>query len=141
MPHSKAHILELDFATLYFYEMFVISSIHEGVTFDTPHLKELSEVCGQYYGNQPFVSIAHRINDYTINPTCLMQSKAISNLAGIGVVCHSPSTLETARFERKFYKGTYQIFSSLDECKIWAKQLVKIFKEEKKQVYKPDSVL
>ena len=103
---------------------YIVSTINEGVSFEMPHLVEITEVFIRNYPTQPFLSIANRINDYTINPTCLMHSSILPNLKGIGVVCYSQSALETARFEKKFYKGTLEVFDSFRYCIQWAKKLI-----------------
>ncbi|GAB5399417.1 MAG: hypothetical protein Aureis2KO_10020 [Aureisphaera sp.] len=113
-------IIELDFATFELYDRFIVSTINEGVVFDLPHLEKLKEIFNTYYPEKPFISIANRKFDYTINPTCLLHSDLFPNLLGIGVVCYTKSALETATFEKKFYKGSLEIFSDMDECMKWA---------------------
>ncbi len=117
-------VIELDFATFELYENYVISTIKEGVAFDLPHLEKLTDIFNQYFSEKPFVSIANRQYDYTINPTCLMHSDLFPTLIGIGVVCYTPSALETAKFEKNFYKGILETFASMEECIDWSKTLL-----------------
>lgn len=124
MNSEKPKVITLDFAILELYKDYVVSTINEGVSFDMPHLDEITEIFIRNYPSRPFISIANRINDYTINPTCLLHSSIITNLIGIGVVCYSQSALETAKFEQKFYKGTLEVFDSYEDCIQWAKKLI-----------------
>lgn len=124
MKQETPRVIKLDFAVLELYKDYVISTIHEGVTFDLPHLDTISEIFIRNYPKKPFVSIANRINDYTINPTCLLHSTIVPNLIGIGVVCYSESAYDTASFEKKFYKGNLEIFDSYEDCIQWTKKLI-----------------
>ena len=128
MISEKPKVITLDFAVLELYQDYIVSTINEGVSFDLPHLEEISEVFIRNYPKKPFVSIANRINDYTINPTCLLHSTIFPNLIGIGVVAYSKSALETAKFEKKFYKGTLEVFDSFEDCINWAKKLISAYK-------------
>lgn len=114
--------INLDFASFQLYENYVISTINEGIVFDFPHLKEVTRIFKAHYATTPFVSIANRKYDYTINPTCLMESKIIDTIIGIGVVCYSESAFEMAQFEKKFYKGELQVFRNLEHCLSWTKE-------------------
>lgn len=124
MNSEKPKVITLDFAVLELYKNYIVSTINEGVSFDMPHLEEITEVFIRNYPTIPFISIANRINDYTINPTCLLHSSILPNLIGIGVVSYSKSALETAKFEKKFYKGTLEVFDSFEDCIKWAKNLI-----------------
>ncbi len=124
MNSEKPKVMILDFAILELYKDYIVSTINEGVSFEMPHLEELSEVFIRNYPTKPFVSIANRINDYTINPTCLLHSSIFPNLLGIGVVCYSQSAFDTAKFEKQFYKGTLEIFDSYGDCIEWTKKLI-----------------
>ena len=107
------------------YESYIISTIQEGVAFDAPHLAAFFEILEDNYKEKPLVSIAQRIQDYTVNPTCYMITEKKLNLLGIAVVCESKSAYETALFEKKFYKNLYEPFHTLEEAIDWSKELVK----------------
>lgn len=130
--------IELDFANFEIYQDYVVSTIKEGVVFDTPHLAAIAQIFNTYFPKEPFISIADRKFDYTINPTCLMNSSITPNLVGIGVICYTKSAKETAQFEKNFYKGNYEVFSSMKSALNWSQKCLKEVK--KKQAYKPDSV-
>jgi hypothetical protein len=53
-----------------------------------------------------------------------LHSSILPNLKGIGVVGYSQSALKTARFEKKFYKRTLEVFDSYEDCIKWAKKLI-----------------
>lgn len=128
MKLEKPKVITLDFAILELYPNYAVSTINEGVSFELPHLDEVTEIFIRNYPKKPFISIANRINDYTINPTCLLHSSIIPNLKGIGVVCYSHSALETALFEKSFYKGTLEVFDSFEDCILWAEEVLSLKK-------------
>ena len=131
MNSEKPKVITLDFAILELYKDYVVSTINEGVSFDMPHLEIITEIFIQNYPTRPVISIANRANDYTINPTCFLHSSIIPNLIGIGVISYSQSALETARFEKKFYKGTLEVFDSFEDCIKWAKNLLSSHNKKK----------
>lgn len=121
MTASKT--IDLEFAEIEVYEHFVVSTIKEGVTFGKKYLQQLFEVFSTYYKDRPFVSIANRANDYTIDPNLLSNYKH-PELLGIAVVCHTDAAKKTALFEQKFYDGQFEIFDSIEEAKEWSLQLL-----------------
>ena len=110
--------LHLKFADIEVFEHFIISTIFEGVTFGKKELDDLFNVFSTYYTDRPFVSIANRKYDYTIDPNLLTINHP--DLLGIAVVCYTKTAKEIAQFEQKFYEGKYEIFSSVDEAKEWS---------------------
>jgi len=125
MSLKEPEFLELQFMYLEIYPHYVISTLKEGHTFDLPQLKKLNSVFRKYYGIKPFVSIANREFDCTINPTIYLQSSEDINLRGIAVLAKSKKTAEIAAFERKFYTGAFKIFSEINDCINWAETLLK----------------
>lgn len=115
--------ITLSFATLELHENFVISTINEGIAFDDDHLREIFNVFNDYYTDRPFVSIANRINDYSIKPNLLKQNPHPFLLA-IGVVCYNEASRDIALFESKFYKGNYEVFSNIPDCVAWANEIL-----------------
>ena len=117
------HIFQLDFATIHLYENYVISSIGEGVTLTQKQLDTFFEIFNTYYNEKPFVSIANRENDYSLDPN-LLKSKRHPSLVGIAVVCYNQQSKQTARFEKKFYSGPFEIFDSIEEAIDWSQELL-----------------
>ena len=123
MESKLPRILDLDFVHVEIYDTFIVSTIKEGVTFGSAHLDAMFEVFAMYFKNKPFVSIANRVNDYTIDPN-LFRANIYPDLLGIAVVYYTNTAKEVAKFEQKFYEGTYEIFSDLEDAKAWGLQLV-----------------
>jgi len=115
--------IDLDFAKVDIYENYLISQIKEGVIFEKQQLIQFYEIFELYYSGKPFVSIAERKYDYSINPNLLSES-LFSNLLGIGEVCYSKASYKTALFEQKFFKGNFEPFYTIEECKKWAENLI-----------------
>ncbi|MFD1096078.1 hypothetical protein [Salegentibacter chungangensis] len=117
-------ILELDYASLRFYPDFVVSEIKPDIIFDLYYLKDLVEICNDYFKDRPFVYISHRKNSYTVNPMIYLNIKHNKGLQGIAFVSKSGSSLITANFEGNFSPVPYDFFNSLDEAKVWANKLI-----------------
>tara|TARA_R100001369_G_scaffold48504_1_gene74975 strand:+ start:649 stop:1038 length:390 start_codon:yes stop_codon:yes gene_type:complete len=118
-------LLELDFCTLEIHENCVISTIKEGVLFDKKERKKLYEIFDKYFEEKQFVYISNRKNDYTVNPTSYLQEDDFSNqLLGMAVLCYSKSSYNTALFEKQFYKRAFNVFYTVEACKLWAKEIL-----------------
>lgn len=115
--------INIDFATIQLYDNYVISSILEGVTLTQKQLDKFFELFNTYYPEKPFVSIANREFDYSIDPN-LLKSKKHPNLLGIAVVCYNKQSRQTAQFEKSFYNGPFEIFDSVEEAIDWSKKLL-----------------
>lgn len=118
------HEIDLDFVTVKLFDSFVISSIKEGVSLKKKQLNELFEIFNLYYEDIPFVSIANREFDYSIDPN-LLKTKSHPSIVGIAVVCYNDRSKEMAQFEKNFYPGPFEIFENIKEAIVWAKQLIK----------------
>ena len=117
-------IIQLDFARIEIYENLIVSQIKEFTAFEEEHLEQMYTLFETYFSDKPFISIADRKFDYTINPNLLSRSK-FKNLLGIGVVCYSEASYNTALFEKEFSKGVYEVFYSMEDCQNWSKSLLK----------------
>lgn len=113
-------IIELDFARLELYEDYLVSTIHEGVLFKREHLESFYEVFDIYYPGKPFGYISNRQYEYTIDPTCYLNSNESPWLAAMAVLCNTENTFNMALFERKFYKNRpFKPFYDQNECLQW----------------------
>lgn len=121
-------IIILDFVKIELFDDYVISTINEGVSFDMEELDKILEVFRVFFEDRPFVSIANRQFDYTINPTCLMQPTEL-NLLGIAIFCTSESAAETAKFEKTFFNGPFEIFFDLEKCIEWKDAIINAYKK------------
>ncbi|MCW8981375.1 hypothetical protein [Altibacter sp.] len=126
MKPSIVKKIKLDFASIEIHQHYMISQIKEGLDFEQPHLEAIYEIFETYFSGRPFVSIADRKNDYTINPNLLKDTR-YKNLLGIGVVCYSEASYNNALFEKTFFKGKFEPFYEMEACKEWALQLVEDF--------------
>lgn len=119
------HTIELDFSVLQFFEYYVISRLKEDVVFDRAQVKELVQVCNDYFENRHFVYISQRVYNYNVNPTIYLRLKEAKYLCGIAIVSQKTSALNMAAFEKNFAKVPFEVFLELkDACK-WAKKQVK----------------
>ena len=116
----------LGFATIQIQEYFAISTITEGTSIDEEKLKEIFDVFSVYYKHRPFVSIANRIDDYTIDPN-LLSTKKHPELIALAVVCYNKATKDIAKFEQQFFDGTYKIFDTLEEAQNWAIPYLEVY--------------
>jgi hypothetical protein len=129
MKPSIVKKIDLDFTCIEIHEHYLISQIKEGLVFEQHHLDKFFEIFDTYFAGKAFVSIADRKNDYTINPNLLRDSR-YDNLLGIGVVCYSKSSYETALFEKSFFKGPFEVFYSMQEAIEWAAGLIEAYKKK-----------
>lgn len=116
--------LELDFVFLEIHENYFISTIKEGVLFDTDKLLKLCKIFDEYFPDRPFGYISDRKFDYSVNPTCYLECKNHTQLKGIAVLCHNDKSYQTAQFERAFYKGPMESFYSREESIKWISSLM-----------------
>ena len=117
-------ILELDFTVLEFHQRYALSKPREGQVLEKKEVAYLVELCNEFYLGQPFVYLSFRVNDYNVNPTVYINLDKVKNLLGIGIVSKKPSSLSMAKFEKKFSKLPYEIFTELNPAREWAKKMV-----------------
>lgn len=118
--------LDLDIGTFRFYPNLVISEIREGAIVDFDKMLPVF-VRGQefYTSDTPFVYISDRKNSYSFDPTLHLETrKMFENLGGYGVVVYDEVNRRIAILEQNFMKCPVKIFSSLDDAKKWARNLV-----------------
>ena len=111
--------IDLGFTKIYIYEYYAISTITEGVILNAAKLDQIFEIFSFYYKDKPFVSIANRVNDYTIDPN-LLSTKKHPDIIALLVVTQKKTTKEIVMFERQFYDGVFEILDTLEEAKLWA---------------------
>lgn len=115
--------ISLDFADIAVHEHYIISTIHEGVTFGKAHLDAMFEVFNTYYKDRPFISIANREFDYTIDPN-MLSARNHPDLIAIAIVYYTDAAKEIVQFEKKFYNGIYEMFDSLEKAQEWSLELL-----------------
>ncbi len=120
------NILELDFATIRIYENLIVTECNEGVLLDVPKNRKVLELAAEVFNNDSFGYISHRINSYAVDPMVYRESAAHPQLKAIAVVSNSEMARNSAKLEKQFYtnKNPFKIFSSLEEAKIWIKEVM-----------------
>jgi len=116
--------ISLDFASLEFYDNYVIATINEGVVFDKHHFNIFNDLFEEQYPNQKYGYISMRKYDYTVNPTCYINANEFPNLIGMAVCCFSQLSHDIANFEKSFYKKPMEAFFSQEACVAWLEQLI-----------------
>ena len=80
MESQLLKIINLDFVSIEIYPNFLITTIKEGVVFDTNELEIIYQVFENQFPNTNFGLIANRVHDYTVNPTCYLESSKYKRL-------------------------------------------------------------
>ena len=115
--------VNLDFTKLEIHEDCIISTVQEGVVFDTSELKQIHTIFDSYFQGKSFGFISNRENDYTIIPTCFINNSKNNGLLGVAILCYSKASFDNSLFVKKFYTKPYQVFYTLEECKKWFNSL------------------
>lgn len=117
--------IELDYTILNFYDNYVVSRVKEGAVISNIEIKELVEVCSDFYEEQNFVYISKRVTNYNVDPTIYLNLEKVENLAGIAIVSSKVSSIKMASFEQNFSKVPFDIFLELEEALEWKNEVVK----------------
>lgn len=117
--------VELSFTTLNFYDVFVVSTMHEGTVFNKDLCQDMIDACLENFQEKPFIYIANRKNNYNVDPTIYLRLGDYSNFKGIAIVdkVHSPTNLP--QFEKKFTNYPFEIFNELEDAFYWAVGVIK----------------
>lgn len=114
MQNQLLKIIDLDFVSIEVYANFLITTIKEGVVFDTNELEIIYQVFENQFPNKDFGLIANRVHDYTVNPTCYLESSKYKRLKAMAILCHEEASYNNAQFEKTFYKDL-EAFYTLEE--------------------------
>jgi len=123
VKHSYPKEVNLDFTKIKIYEDYIVSTVKEGAVFDTPQLKQIHTIFDTYFQDKNFGFISNRENDYTVIPTCFLNTSKNNGLLGIAILCYSKSSFDNSLFVKKFYSKPYQAFYTLEECEKWFNSL------------------
>ncbi|WP_373057458.1 hypothetical protein [Zunongwangia sp. H14] len=116
----------LEHATLEFYNNYVIAIVKEDVVVGRTEVNSYIKACTNFFCGTTFVYISLRKNAYNVNPVIYSgEMRKLKNLAGMAIVCHQPSKINTAKYERNFVNFPYEIFTSLDDALEWSAELTK----------------
>jgi hypothetical protein len=117
--------LDLGFCVLSFFKHYMLAVINEGVNVSDDENEVLIQYAKDYYQDNPFVYITHRINSYSVNPNIYHRTAQVKSLVGFAVVSADYKAKLNAKIEKMFFKKPFEIFEDLDEAKAWADQVVK----------------
>jgi hypothetical protein len=120
MPKTQKY----NFCTLNFYDSYMVAVINKGIHLAPVENLVLIDAASDFYGDKPFVYITHRKHSYSVDPIVFVKTAKIKNLLGVAVVADVPVSKGNAEIEKLFYNKPYEIFSTLDDAIMWAKQLV-----------------
>ncbi len=127
LPTDKLMVtLELDIGMFFFYPNMVVSQMNEGVIVNFDNVLPVFLKGLQYYTSEtPLVYISNRINSYSFDPTLHLEAREVfSNLKGYGVVVYNDMNLRIAKLEQEFINCPLRIFNTLEEARIWGRQVV-----------------
>ncbi|MEZ4797820.1 MAG: hypothetical protein R2785_11705 [Flavobacteriaceae bacterium] len=116
--------LKYPFCTIEVYDNYVISCINEGFHLTPDKNKILEDIANEYFYDRPFVYITYRKFSYSVDPSIYLQTSKIFNLAGFAVVAKAPLAKGNAEIEKLFLDKPFEIFTSLNDAKSWAKTIL-----------------
>ena len=124
MPSPLLKTIELDFVHIELYENYLISTVKEGMVFDKNELNIFYEIFETNFPGRAFGYISDRKFDYTVNPTCYLESSKYPNLLGMAIFCHNKKSFQTAQFECSFFNRPMEAFYSKEEAINWISNLI-----------------
>ncbi|MDA0176527.1 MULTISPECIES: hypothetical protein [Mesoflavibacter] len=116
-------IVKLDFCSLEFKDRVVIAIINEGIHIDYYYSKQIANTCLDYFKDQPFVYLTHRKKSYSVDVTKYTFVNDLKTLKGFGVISTSLSA-RNAEIENLFISKPFEIFDTIEDALIWAKQVL-----------------
>ncbi|MCF4101698.1 hypothetical protein L1I30_08480 [Gillisia sp. M10.2A] len=119
-------LLELDFGKVYLLENIMIAELHEGILLDVERNRELLDLAGNHFKEQPYGYISNRSNSYAVNPLVYLESASTETLKAIAVVTSDPVVIQNTIIEKQFYKdsNSFEVFSTLEEAINWIKFII-----------------
>ncbi|MFQ3239580.1 MAG: hypothetical protein ACI9NI_001889 [Olleya marilimosa] len=114
---------KLSFCTLLTSDNIIIAEINEGVVLNQDMSDEIIYFSSVVFKNNPFVYITNRINSYAVDPTIYKGVSQVETLKGFAVVSTTLSA-RNAEIERLFLNKPFEIFSDLNDAKLWAIQIL-----------------
>ncbi len=116
--------VRLPFGSLLCFEQYVICTIDSGVDFDKDCVDTLIGALQDNYGDQPFVYITNRKNDYSLNPAEARRIISETSLSAAAFVLVRKFSFDSFQSERAFYKIPTEAFPSLRQAIEWAEKQV-----------------
>lgn len=116
--------LKYSFCTIEVYNDYVISYINKEHHLTPDQNKVLEDIAIDYFKDRPFVYITHRKHSYSVDPSIYLKTSKIENLVGFAVVAEVLLSKGNAEIEKLFLDKPFEIFESLEDAKIWAKNII-----------------
>jgi hypothetical protein len=117
--------LTYTFGKVTIYDHYLIAVMNEGITV-TPDLNDVLEnISKEYYANEKFVYITHRLNSYAVDPNIYFRTSKIPNLVGFAVVSGKKIVIDNTGLESVFLTKPFRAFNSLQDAIEWANELCK----------------
>jgi hypothetical protein len=103
---------------LYFYNDLIIGEVNEGAHVSSETLLSFFEFFHENY-KVPFGYISYRKNSYSIDPQIYSKLPKHNLLKGIAVVSNDKFSSLNAHVEKKFFKGPFELFTTIDAAVNW----------------------
>ena len=114
---------KLSFCTLLVSDNIMIAEVNEGVIFNQDISDEIIYFASVAFKNNPFVYITNRIHSYAVDPTIYKGVSQVETLKGFAVVSTTLAA-RNAEIERLFLNKPFEIFSDIEDAKLWAIQIL-----------------
>ena len=101
----------------YFFNIFVVSEIHEGVNFTWEAAQNVMEACRKHYKNKPVTYIDNHINEYSIRPQDwkkIERSKFM--LKAYIAVCYNKRSWLNALLVKAFLNTKFEYYNNLENA-------------------------
>lgn len=113
-----------DFCKLYLNNNYLINIVNEGQFIQLDMLTEFNKTIKDYYKDNPFTYISHRVHSYSLDPKLYSLIPQFYNIQGFAIVSTNFRTIENTNVEKLFFKKQLRVFSNLNEAITWANNLV-----------------
>ena len=114
---------KLPFATIEFYENYVVCKIKQDLKINIDEVIELHKLYKCFFKNKKYGYIFDRTYDYVLDPIAYMKCQYYSDVKAFAVVAPNPTTKLTVQFEQKFSQRELKIFDTLEEAQKWIKDI------------------
>lgn len=114
--NNLIQVKDLCFASIEFYETFIVCKIKEGIVLDLPKTVSLHEESRSFYNGLKYGFIFDRTIDFTIDPLVYLQCPYYPDINALFVVANTFQTREIVRFEQKFSDYKIKTFFCLDSA-------------------------
>ncbi len=115
--------LHLPYATVYFFDHFLVSEINADVLFTWELAKPIINEATTFYGNtgEKIIYISNRINSYTVKAVdWLLFIKYSFKLAGYAIISRDERGARSAVFESLFIPTKFKVFYDFIDAMQWA---------------------